>query len=95
MTRILLRTLVPFLLPIAVYAAWVWYRTRYVAEHHGEPPRFERGPWPQLLFLGALLALASFAATALLKGGDAGSEYTPSYLDHGQVVPGRIAPRAP
>ena len=61
MARILLTYVVPFLLPMAAYAAWVWYRAGYVAEHGGAAPRIERGPWPLLLFLGALCA---FGVTA-------------------------------
>jgi hypothetical protein len=90
MVRILFTYIVPFLLPSAVYIAWGWYRTRYVAEHAGQPPLLERGPWALLLFLGAVLTFASLAATALLQGSEAGSVYTPSHLENGQVVPGRM-----
>ncbi len=51
--RILLTYVVPFLMPMAVYAAWSWYRARYAATHGGEAPQLERGPWPLLVFLGA------------------------------------------
>lgn len=90
MIRIVFTYIVPLLLPSAIYLAWGWYRTRYVAAHDGEPPKLERGPWTLLFFLGALLTLASFAATGLLQGSDAGSIYTPSHLENGKVVPGRM-----
>jgi len=95
MTRAVLTYVVPFLLPLAAYVAWSWYRARYAAEHDGNPPRLEQGPWPMLLFLGAVLAFATLAASALLRGGDPGSVYTPSYLEHGQVMPGRTVPKQP
>src|SRR5690349_5288417 len=67
-SRILFTYIAPFLLPILSYAGWVWYRTRYVAEHGGEAPQFEKGPWPLLLFVGAVLALGMLGISALLQG---------------------------
>ena len=90
MIRIVITYIVPFLLPLAIYLVWSWYRTRYVAAHGGEAPKLERGPWPLLLFLGAVLTLASLAATALMSGSDAGAIYTPSHLENGRLVPGRM-----
>ncbi|MEQ9448051.1 MAG: DUF6111 family protein [Rhodospirillaceae bacterium] len=95
MTRILLTYIVPFLLPIAVYAAWVWYRTAYAARHGGEAPKFEKGPWPLLLFLGALLALAVMGAVGLNRGGDAGAAYEPARIEDGRIVPGRLESQEP
>ena len=90
MGRILFTYIVPFLAPMAVYVAWAWYRARYVAEHGGEAPKLEQGPWPLLLFLGAVLAFATLAGTALTRGGTAGSIYTPSHMENGTLVPGRM-----
>jgi hypothetical protein len=93
MTRILITYVVPFLLPTAFYAGWVWYRSAYVARHGGEAPRFERGPWPLLLFLGAVFAFAVLGATALLRGEEAGGTYVPPHVENGRVVPGHVEPR--
>jgi len=95
MGRILFTYLVPFFAPMAVYLAWAYYRARYVAEHGGEAPSIERGPWPLLLFLGAVLAFATLSVTALTRGGSAGAIYTPSHLENGQVVPGRMDDASP
>jgi hypothetical protein len=84
--------LILFLLPLATYLAWGWYRTRYVETHDGQPPKIEQGRWPLMLFLGALLTIAALAATTLTQGGGPGTEYTPSYLENGKVVPGRTSP---
>jgi hypothetical protein len=85
---------VPFLLPVLTYAAWVWYRTRYVAQHGGEAPRFEKGPWPLLLFAGAVLALGALGISAAFQGNspDEGV-YVPPHVKDGRVIPGHIAPR--
>ena len=95
MSRIILTYVLPFLTPIAMYALWVWWRTRYVQRHGGEAPRFEKGPWPLLLFAGAVLALGVLGVSAVLQGNspDEGP-YVPPHVVDGQVIPGHIEPRA-
>ena len=90
MIRIVFTYIVPFLLPTAIYLAWAWYRARYAASHGGEVPKIERGPWPMLVFLGAVLMLASLVTTALTNGSDAGAIYTPPHLENGKLVPGHM-----
>ncbi len=95
MTRIVFTYLVPFLLPIAIYAGWVWYRTGYVARHGGEAPKFEQGPWPLLLFVGAVLAFAVMGTVAMMQGETAGSAYRPAHIEDGRIVPGQLGPSEP
>lgn len=92
MIRVLLTYLVPFLLPIAIYALWFWYRTRYAARHGGEAPKFERGPWPILLFTGAVLTFGLMGVIALNQGEPAGSAYEPARIENGRIVPGQLDP---
>ena len=92
MTRILFTYLVPFLLPIVIYAGWVWYRTGYVARHGGAIPKLEQGPWPLLLFLGALLTFAVMGTVALMHGETAGSMYEPAHIENGKIIPGHLDP---
>lgn len=96
MSRIIFTYIVPFLLPAAVYALWVWYRGVYVERHGGEAPKLEQGPWPLLLFIGAVLAFGVLAFTAL-TGGDSpeDSVYVPPHLEDGKMVPGHIEPKTP
>ena len=94
MARLLVTYMVPFLLPMAAYVAWVWYRAKYTAEHGGEAPRIERGPWPLLLFLGAVCAFAVLALTAFMRGGPADQTYVPPRVVDGEVVPGHLEPKA-
>ena len=93
MTRILITYVVPFLLPMAIYASGVWYRAGYAARHGGEAPRLEQGPWPLLLFAGALSAVIVLAATAWLRGGGADETYIPPHVVDGKVVPGHLEPK--
>lgn len=95
MSRIVFTYIIPFLLPAAAYAVWVWYRSGYVARHGGEAPRLEQGPWPLLLFAGAVLAFAVLAVTALTHGGDPNATYVPPHLDGGKIIPGHLEPKKP
>lgn len=90
MTRILITYLIPFLMPLAAYLLWVWYRTAYAKKHGGEPPQVEKGPWPWLLLAGAVLTLVIMGTTALLRGADAGADYAPPRYEDGRIVPGRL-----
>jgi hypothetical protein len=92
--RIIISYVVPFFLPILTYAAWVWYRTNYVAKHGGEAPEFEKGPWPLLLFAGAVLALGMLGISAAFQGNDPDDGvYVPPRVENGRVIPGHIEPR--
>ena len=90
MIRLVLEYLIPFLSPLAAYSVWIWYRNKYAEHHDGAPPRFEEGPWPLMLFIGALLMFASMAVTALTTGGNAGAKYEPPHVEDGKVIPGRM-----
>jgi len=89
MTRIVLTYLIPFLMPITGYALWIWYRTSYAEKHGGEAPKFEKGPWPLMLFLGAVFTLAVLGIGAMNVGGKPGDLYIPAYMEDGKLVPGR------
>ncbi len=93
MLRIFISYIVPFLLPMAGYAAWIWYRGVHAERHGGEAPSFEQGPWPLMLFLGALLTLGILAFGALTTGGEPGDIYVPPHPENGKMVPGQTKPR--
>jgi len=103
MTRTFAMYVVPFLLPLAAYLVWAWYRQRHVVSHGGEAPPIEKGPWPYFLLAGALLTLSIAGIMALTRGADPGSDYTPARIENGKIVPGTTkssdedasGPRAP
>ena len=95
MLRLMVTYVLPFLLPITVYALWIWYRTSYAQRHGGAPPKFEEGPWPLMLFIGAVLSFGVLAVTALTSGGPADSVYVPPRIENGRIVPSELLPRDP
>jgi len=90
MARIFFTSVLPFLLPLTVYLLWAWYRTAYANKHGGEAPDIEKGPWPLMLLLGAVLTMALLAYTALTRGANPDAEYTPPRYEDGQIVPGQL-----
>jgi hypothetical protein len=69
---------------------WAWYRISYVRKHGGDAPDIEKGPWPLMLLLGAILTLGVLAATALTRGADPDAQYTPPRFEDGKVIPGQL-----
>ena len=90
MARVFFTYVLPFLLPLTVYLLWAWYRTGYVRRHGGEPPDIEKGPWPLMLLLGAVLTVGALAITALNRGAAPDAEYTPPRYEDGTIVPGQL-----
>lgn len=88
--RIFFIYVLPFLLPLTAYLAWAWYRIGYAKKHGGDAPQIEKGPWPLLLLLGAVLAFGGMAATALMRGADSDATYTPSRYEDGRIIPGQL-----
>jgi heme A synthase len=90
MVRIFFTYLIPFLVPLAAYLVWAWYRIAHAKKHGGEAPVIEKGPLPWLLLAGAVLTLVLMGTTALLRGGDPDATYVPPRYEDGRIVPGRM-----
>lgn len=93
MTRLILVYLIPFLLPFAIYAAWVWL-SRHSRED-GVLVTIAKGPWFWLVIAGFLLTLSSLGLWAVLDSHKPEENYVPPRLEDGRVVPGRMVPPTP
>ena len=84
MLRVLLHYLLPFVLPIVAYAAYVYLTKTATTGWLG------RAPWVWLLGTGAALVCVSLIAWGLFEGADPGTTYIPPRFEDGRVVPGEF-----
>ncbi len=81
MLKKLLFTVVPMLVPFALYGLYWW----------GARQRTSRGlsdvPWTVLFAIGMVLMIFSLATLRFLSGHETGLEYSPARLEDGRIVP--------
>ena len=94
MGRILFQYVLPILLPIAIYVAWLAAeRRRVVRAGTGQPPRWQDAPWVWLVVAGVLLATVAAFAVALMGGDSIEGQYVPPRIENGRIIPGHVEPR--
>ena len=85
MSRILFDGLL-FLLPFALYAAYLRLRQR------DEEMSSRQHPWTALFASGLLLVAASFVFWGFFENTNQRGVYVPPHLEDGRLVPGRVIP---
>ena len=86
MIRRFLYELLLFLLPFALYAA-------YLRVSKGEEVGPARShPWTMLFISGLVLVAASFLILGLVEGAGQRGTYVPPHVEDGRVVPGHVEP---
>jgi hypothetical protein len=81
MLRFLFEYLLPLLLPLLVYSA-------YVALSRGWTPGWlDQAPWVALTAGGVALLAVSLATWSLLSGSPPEEVYVPPHLEDGRVIP--------
>jgi hypothetical protein len=86
MIRRFLYELLLFLLPFALYAA-------YLRVSRGENLEFSRKhPWPMLFASGLVLVVASFLYLGFVEDAGQRGTYVPPHVENGRVVPGHVEP---
>lgn len=85
MMRSVLMTLLPLILPLAIYFAW-----RIVYGTDRMPAWAQDVPWVSLLSIGIVLAALTLGAWRLTSNAPPGSEYVPPHYDDGTFVPGHF-----
>jgi hypothetical protein len=86
MIRRFLYELLLFLLPFALYAAYLRVSRR---ENFGLS---RDHPWTMLFASGLLLVAASFLYLGLVEGAGQSGTYVPPHVENGRVVPGHVEP---
>ena len=90
----ILRLVLLFLAPFLAYAIWLAVARRRARAHAGDPS-WTDAPLLWLTAAGLVLVIASFVATALLSGEEAGGTYIPPRVIDGELVPAEVRPAAP
>ena len=85
MARGLLMTLLPLLLPAALYFAW-----RVVYGNDRLPAWAQNVPWISLAIIGLVLAALTLGTWRLLDGAPPGSKYISPHYENGRFVPGHF-----
>ena len=96
MLRTLLFTVLPLVLPTALYAAWLYaeHRRRAAAGAGTAAPRWAEAPWVALAGIGLVLMIVTLALWSAVGESDPGAEYQPPRLEDGRIVPGEMRPPA-
>jgi len=87
MIRIVAENILLFLLPAAIYVAYV-YLTR--EEKPGATRVFDDAPLIWLFIAGAMLVIITLVTFGSVSGGKPGQVYTPPTFKDGRIEPGRI-----
>ena len=77
-----------FLLPFALYAAYLRLRER------DEDTTAKQHPWTALFVSGLLLVAASFVLWGLVENANQRGVYVPPHLEDGRLIPGRVIPES-
>lgn len=89
MIRIVIQHLLLFLLPLAAYVVYLSIMRRRATMRGTPQPQWEDGPWFWLVMGGLALTLAAFVALGFTGGYAPDTNYVPSRIENGKVVPGK------
>ena len=89
--RLLLELVLPALIPVLVYLAWLRVERRRAAARSGEAlPWWAETPWIPLAGAGVLLAAVVLSVIVLRSGDAINGVYIPAHMDNGRLVPGHV-----
>jgi len=89
MIRIVIENILLFLLPTAIYVAYIAL-TRGDRGKQTTTQIFNEAPLLWLFTAGGALVLAVLVAYASIEGGKPGQDYAPAVFKDGKIVPGEI-----
>jgi len=94
MLRMLLVRFWPVILPIAAYALWLFLARRKARKAGVEKiPKLGDGPWFSAVISAAFIMIALFLYLGF--SAQKGTEYVPSHVENGSIIPGYLKEPAP
>ena len=88
MSRVVLEFLMPMLLPVVVFVAWVLLSHRRPDQDRSVAERLRDGPWAWLILASVVVLAALLGIAAVTGGAPAGAKYRPPHVEDGKLVPG-------
>ena len=89
--RLLLELVLPALIPVLVYLAWLRVERRRAAARNGEAlPWWAETPWIPLAGAGVVLAAVVLSVIVLRSGDAIHGVYVPAHMDNGRLVPSHV-----
>jgi uncharacterized membrane protein YhaH (DUF805 family) len=89
MIRIVIQHLLLFLLPLAAYVIYLSVMRRRAVARGTPQPQWEEGPWFWLAVAGLAISLAVFVVLGFTGGYKPDTDYVPSHMENGKVIPGK------
>lgn len=87
MLRVVLINIALFVLPAAIYAAWLYARAR---NRNAVTVEWKNMPLSFLLQAGLGLIVIGMLVTAYLGGDKAGGIYVPAHMENGKLIPSEV-----
>ena len=77
-----------FLLPFALYGAYIWLLRRRLKQD----PAWRDTPWTWLTIAGLVLVALSFVVLRLAEGDNGPAVVVPAHIEDGRLVPSQVKP---
>ena len=90
MTRILLQTVLPLLLPTLAFIGWIALSSKRGKSGQETFSALQEGPWFWLIIAGFVLMAATMGSMILVQGSDPSATYQPSRVEDGRILPGEF-----
>ena len=88
--KLFLTKILPLLIPLAIYAAWLIHARKRARALGTENPRTRDAPWPIMLLTGLAVMISGMIALGLFTGEDPGGVYVPPHIEDGEIIRGHV-----
>ncbi len=92
MIRTLLVRILPFLVPIILFAVWYFLARRRAGKAGEKAPSWREAPWGWIALSGLLVLALGLAFFRFSTGASPDGTYVPPKYEDGRVIPGHVEP---